>query len=53
MNIFTGALACLTVFYFFNKEMLVQVECKGVLKWVRIPMKDDSYDYFQFIQEGK
>ncbi|XP_062396086.1 uncharacterized protein LOC134086912 [Sardina pilchardus] len=31
--------------------MLVQVECKGVLKWVRIPMKDDGYDYFQFIQE--
>ncbi|CAL8383707.1 unnamed protein product [Arctogadus glacialis] len=31
--------------------MLVQVECKGVLKWVRIPMKDDRYDYFQFIQE--
>ncbi|CAL8292674.1 unnamed protein product [Arctogadus glacialis] len=37
---------------FFKKEMLVQVECKGVLKWVRIPMKDDRYDYFQFIQEG-
>ncbi|CAL8332938.1 unnamed protein product [Arctogadus glacialis] len=34
-----------------QKEMLVQVECKGVLKWVRIPMKDDRYDYFQFIQE--
>ncbi|CAL9698554.1 unnamed protein product [Knipowitschia caucasica] len=31
--------------------MLVQVECKGVLKWVRVPMKEDHYDYFQFIQE--
>ncbi|KAJ8375057.1 hypothetical protein SKAU_G00056370 [Synaphobranchus kaupii] len=31
--------------------MLVQVEWKGVLKWVRIPMKDDFYDFFQFIQE--
>ncbi|KAJ8370362.1 hypothetical protein SKAU_G00103900 [Synaphobranchus kaupii] len=32
--------------------MLVHVECKGVLKWVRIPMTDDCYDYFQLIQEG-
>ncbi|XP_028420560.1 uncharacterized protein LOC114546094 [Perca flavescens] len=42
---------CVVFHLFFNKEMLVQVECKGVLKWVRIPVKDDSYDYFQFIQE--
>ncbi|XDV16209.1 hypothetical protein PO909_016025 [Leuciscus waleckii] len=32
--------------------MLVQVEFEGSLKWVRIPEKDDSFDYHQFICEA-
>ncbi|KAG7459331.1 hypothetical protein MATL_G00209520 [Megalops atlanticus] len=31
--------------------MLVQVEFRGVQKWVRVPVTDDCYDYFKFIQE--
>ncbi|KAM4597229.1 uncharacterized protein V3H82_023060 [Fundulus diaphanus] len=31
--------------------MLVQVEYKGVQKWVRLPVTDDCYDYLKFIQE--
>ncbi|XP_051995024.1 uncharacterized protein LOC127652735 [Xyrauchen texanus] len=34
------------------REMLVQVEYEGNLKWVRIPIKNDCYDYYQFIQEA-
>lgn len=32
--------------------MLVQVECEGSLKWVRIPEKDGHFDYHQFICEA-
>ena len=38
---------------FYFKEMLVQVEYKGVQKWVRVPTNKDLYDYSTFIQEGK
>ncbi|XP_051571183.1 uncharacterized protein LOC127450830 isoform X1 [Myxocyprinus asiaticus] len=34
------------------REMQVQVEYEGNLKWVRIPMKNDCYDYYQFVQEA-
>ncbi|XP_056608550.1 uncharacterized protein LOC130426051 isoform X2 [Triplophysa dalaica] len=34
------------------REMLVQVECKGDPKWIRIPVKNDCYDFDKFIIEA-
>ncbi|XP_057203157.1 uncharacterized protein LOC130562266 isoform X2 [Triplophysa rosa] len=34
------------------REMLVQVECKGDPKWIRIPVKNDCYDFDEFIMEA-
>lgn len=34
------------------REMLVQVECKGDPKWIRIPVKNDCYDFDEFIIEA-
>ncbi|RXN38196.1 hypothetical protein ROHU_001343 [Labeo rohita] len=33
--------------------MLVQVECKGNPKWLRIPVKNDCFDFCEFIKEAK
>ncbi|KAF4109198.1 hypothetical protein G5714_010271 [Onychostoma macrolepis] len=32
--------------------MLVQVECKGNPKWIRIPVKNDCFDFCEFIKEA-
>ncbi|ROL48390.1 hypothetical protein DPX16_4216 [Anabarilius grahami] len=32
--------------------MLVQVECKRNPKWIRIPVKNDSFDFCEFIKEA-
>ncbi|KAK2907051.1 hypothetical protein Q8A67_006036 [Cirrhinus molitorella] len=32
--------------------MLVQVECKGKPKWIRIPVKNDCFDFCEFIKEA-
>lgn len=33
--------------------MLVQVDFQGKVKWVRVPMIDDRYDYRGFVEGGK
>ncbi len=42
----------LIVSVFHSEEMLVQVECKGNPKWIRIPEKNDCFDFCKFIKEG-
>ncbi len=42
----------LIVSVFHSEEMLVQVECKGNPKWIRIPVKNDCFDFCKFIKEG-
>ncbi len=42
----------LIVSVFHSEEMLVQVECKGNPKWIRIPVKNYCFDFCEFIKEG-
>ncbi|XP_061622824.1 uncharacterized protein LOC133474805 isoform X2 [Phyllopteryx taeniolatus] len=35
-----------------TEEILIQVERRGVQKWVCVPRNEDCYDYSRFIQEG-